>query len=73
MVGVSGSALSLLKRGQGFKSRSRMESPLWPALYPLQADPVQAGISLSCGMGLKVPPIVGAHPGPPRGSNKKKE
>ncbi|GAY31827.1 hypothetical protein CUMW_283590, partial [Citrus unshiu] len=25
-----------------------MESPLWPVLYPLWADPVRAGISLGC-------------------------
>ena len=48
-----------------------MESPLWPALYPLWADSVRAGISLGCGMGLKVPPKVGAHSGPPRGSDQK--
>ncbi|KAH9680945.1 F-box protein PP2-B10 [Citrus sinensis] len=35
-------------RGQGFKPRSRMESPLWPTLYLLWADPVRTGISLSC-------------------------
>ena len=60
MVGVSDSALSLLKRGQEFKPYSRMELPLWPALYLLRADPIQAGISLGCGTDLKVPPTVGA-------------
>ncbi|KAH9765199.1 putative GPI-anchored protein [Citrus sinensis] len=30
-----------------------MESSLWPVLYSLWADPVRAGISLSCGKGLK--------------------
>ena len=48
-----------------------MESLLWPALYPLRANPVLAGISLGCGIGLKVPPTVGAHSGPPRGLDKK--
>ena len=69
---MSGSALLLLKKGQEFKHRSRIESPLWPALYPLRADPVRVGISLGCGTGLKVSPTVGAHSGPPRGSDKKK-
>ncbi|GAY48796.1 hypothetical protein CUMW_114490 [Citrus unshiu] len=69
LVGVSGSALSLFKRGQGFKPRSCMESSLWPALYPLWTDSVRAEISLSCGTGLKVPPTVGAHSGPPRESD----
>ena len=68
---MSGSTLSLLKRSQGFKSCSRIKSPLWLALYPLQVDPVRAGISLGCDAGLKVPPTVGAHSGPPRGSDKK--
>ncbi|ESR65395.1 hypothetical protein CICLE_v10010098mg [Citrus x clementina] len=62
----SGSTLSFLKKGQGFKPRSRIESPLWPALYPLRAYPVRAGISLGCGTGFKVPLTVGAHSGPPR-------
>ena len=56
MVGVSGSALSLLKRGQGFKPRSLMESPLWSALYPLRADLLRAEISLNCGTDLKCLP-----------------
>ena len=60
LVGVRGWAFSLLKRGQGFKPRSRMKSSLWPALYLLRADPVRAEISLSCGTGLKIPPTVGA-------------
>ncbi|KAH9653931.1 putative small nuclear ribonucleoprotein F [Citrus sinensis] len=34
-----------------------MESPLWPVLYPLWADPVRAGISLGCGTGLKTIPV----------------
>ncbi|KAK9197587.1 hypothetical protein WN944_012770 [Citrus x changshan-huyou] len=51
----------------GFKPRSCMESPLWPVLYSLWADPVRTGISLGCGTGLKVPPTVGAHSGPLRG------
>ena len=55
------------------KSRSRMKLPLWPAFYSLRADPVRAEISLSCGTGLKVPPIVGTHSGPPRDSDKKKK
>ena len=72
MVGVSGSTLSFLKRSQGFKLCSRMESSPWPALYPLRADPVRAVISLGRGTDLKVPPTVGAHSRPPRGSDKKK-
>ena len=73
---MSGSTLSLLKRGQGFKPRSRMESPLWPALYPLRADPVPAEISLDCGISLdygtdlNVPPTVEVHLKPSRGSDK---
>ena len=72
LVGVSDSTLSLFKRGQGFKPRSRMESPLWPALYPLRADLVRAGISLGCGTSLKVPLTVGIHSGPARGLDKQK-
>lgn len=48
-----------------------MESPLWPVFYPLRADPVRAEINLGCDTGLKVPPTVGAHSGPPRGLDKK--
>ena len=70
---MSGSTLSLLKRGQEFKPRSRMKSPLWLALYPLWADPMRARISLGCGTGLKIPPIIGVHSGPLRGSDKKKK
>ena len=56
-----------------------MESPLWPILYPLRADPVRAGISLDCGISLncgtelKVSPTVDAYLEPPRGSEKKKK
>ena len=50
-----------------------MKSPLWPALYPLRADLVRAGISLGCGTSLKVPLTVGIHSGPPRDSNKKQK
>ena len=46
-------ALSLLKRGKGFKPCFHMESSLWPALYSLQVDPVRAGINLGCGTDLK--------------------
>ncbi|KAH9647878.1 ANK REP REGION domain-containing protein [Citrus sinensis] len=73
LVGVSGPALSLLKRSQGFKPHSRMESPLWPALYLLRANPVRVMISLDCGTGLKVPSTVGVHLGPSRGSDPKKD
>ena len=73
LVGVSDPALSLLKRSQGFKLRSCMESPLWPALYLLRANPVRVMISLYCGTGLKVFPTVGAHLRPPRGSDPKKD
>ncbi|KAK9206144.1 hypothetical protein WN943_016417 [Citrus x changshan-huyou] len=38
-----------------FKSRSRMKSPLGPALYSLRTDPVRAEISLGCGTCLKAP------------------
>ena len=58
LIGVSGLTLSLLKKGQGFKPRSRMKSSLWPALYPLWVDSVRTRISLGCGMDLKVPPTV---------------
>ncbi|ESR46600.1 hypothetical protein CICLE_v10003077mg [Citrus x clementina] len=53
-----------------------MESPLWPALYPLRADPVPAEISLDCGISLdygtdlNVPPTVEVHLKPSRGSDK---
>ena len=50
-----------------------MQSPLWAALYPLQADPVRARISLNCGTGLKVPLTVEAYLEPPRGSDKTKK
>ena len=72
LVSVSSLAFSLLKRGQGFKPCSRMESPLWPALYPLRTDPMQAGISLGCDTGLRVSITIRAHLESPRSSDKKK-
>ena len=68
---MSGSALLFLKRGQGFKPYSRMKLQLWPTLYPLRVDPVRVEINLSCGMNLKISPIVGVHSGPSHGSDKK--
>ena len=72
LVGVSDLTLPLLKRGQGFKPRSRMKSSLCPAFYPLQTDSVQVEISLSCGTGLKILFTARVHSRPPRGSEKKK-
>lgn len=49
-----------------------MESLFWSVLYPLRADLMRVKIDLCCDTDLKIPPTVGAHSKPPRGSNKKK-
>lgn len=49
------------------RTHQMLRSPLWPVLYHLCADLVQAKISLGCGADLKVPPTVETHLRPPRG------
>lgn len=70
LAGVSDSALSLFKKCQEFKPRSRMNLPLWPSLYLLQAYSVRTRINLDYGTDLKVSFIIEIHSELPRDSEK---